>query len=306
MWDPRLIPPETRQFPAFDYDASGRASKEKALTQASGRVESESRYMIDCMSASIGKVAVLHQCVCDILPLGAREPLAIQLAEQASVAVDQPKTGLEPLIPEEGAAVVRYDFYLLSFVCLACASHASLSLHFFFLHFFLFQSVPSCSFSSTIFAPISSFLLLHLTTSLLHFFSSHSPLLSSTPPHPQYSLSNFLYPYCVAYDLIREHGYPDYMENATKPSYPSKKPLGKLYHHLRSRACELTLSNTRSIGEEIEADKRYLSEGRFGYMERAMVTYESYCRDVTMIMVRFELKSGERAEHSIYIINVHN
>jgi hypothetical protein len=60
--------------------------------------------MIDCMSASIGKVAVLHQCVCDILPLGAREPLAILLAEQASVAVDQPKTGLEPLIPEQGAA----------------------------------------------------------------------------------------------------------------------------------------------------------------------------------------------------------
>jgi hypothetical protein len=96
------------------------------------------------------------------------------------------------------------------------------------------------------------------------------------------------------------------MENATKPSYPSKKPLGKLYHHLRSRACELTLSNTRSIGEEIEADKRYLSEGRFGYMERALVTYESYCRDVTMIMVRFELKSGERAKHSIYILNVQN
>ena len=123
--------------------------------------------MIDCMSASIGKVAVLHQCVCDILPLGAREPLAIQLAEQASVAVDQPKTGLEPLIPEEGAAVVRYDFYFLCFVCLACASHASLSFHFFFLLFFLFQSVPSCSFSSTIFAPY------------LRFYFYISPLLSS-------------------------------------------------------------------------------------------------------------------------------
>jgi hypothetical protein len=89
------------------------------------------------------------------------------------------------------------------------------------------------------------------------------------------------------------------MENPTKPSYPSKKPLGKLYHHVRSRAFELSLSNTRSIGEEIEADRRYLTEGRFGYMESAVLTYESYCRDVTMIMVRFELKSGERAEQGI-------
>lgn len=85
------------------------------------------------------------------------------------------------------------------------------------------------------------------------------------------------------------------MENPTKPSYPSKKPLGKLYHHLRSRACELTLSNTRCIGEEIEADMRYLVEGRFEYMRSAVVTYESYCREVTMIMVRFELKSGEKS-----------
>jgi RNA dependent RNA polymerase len=114
VWDPLLIPPETRQFPAFDYDASGRA-REKALSLASGRVESESRYMVDCMSASIGKVAVLHQCVCDILPLGAREPLAILLAEQASVAVDQPKSGLEPLIPGEGVPLGRrYCFFCLS------------------------------------------------------------------------------------------------------------------------------------------------------------------------------------------------
>ena len=126
VWDPRLIPPETRQYPAFDYDASARASKEKAKLQGKEKENEreeedeedeeekekdkekekereESKYMIDCMSASIGKVAVLHRCVCDILPLGAREPLAIQLAEQASVAVDQPKTGLGPVIPEEGA-----------------------------------------------------------------------------------------------------------------------------------------------------------------------------------------------------------
>ena len=175
MWDPRLIPPEIRQFPAFDYDASGRASKEKALTQASGRVESESRYMIDCMSASIGKVAVLHQCVCDILPLGAREPLAIQLAEQASVAVDQPKTGLEPLIPEEGAAVVRYDFYFLSFVCL-CICFTCLSLHSLFLVlicsfvFFFFYYLCPHIFLFTLTSPHFSppFLLFAFSTSLLH------------------------------------------------------------------------------------------------------------------------------------------
>jgi hypothetical protein len=125
-----------------------------------------------------------------------------------------------------------------------------------------------------------------------------SLLLSSTPAIPPFPSCC---PDTVAYDLIREHGYPDFMENPTKPSYPSKKPVGKLYHHVRSRACELSLSNTRSIGDEIEADSRYLTEGRFGYMESAVLTYESYCRDVSMIMLRFELKSGERSEQGIMI-----
>ena len=69
--------------------------------------QTEIGYMMDGMRTSLGKVARLHMAVCDILPKGALDPLSIRIAEQASVAVDFPKTGVAATLPKEGVAAAH-------------------------------------------------------------------------------------------------------------------------------------------------------------------------------------------------------
>jgi RNA dependent RNA polymerase len=108
IWDKNLVPPVHRLCPPMDYNSFAIACKKK---QEENEEESglktertEIGYMMDGMRTSLGKVARLHLAVCDILPNGALEPLSIRIAEQASVAVDFPKTGVAATLPREGRA----------------------------------------------------------------------------------------------------------------------------------------------------------------------------------------------------------
>ena len=58
--------------------------------------------MMKGMCNPLGQVANIHQCISDLMPLGARDPLSMDLAREAAVAVDFPKTGVPPCIPHEG------------------------------------------------------------------------------------------------------------------------------------------------------------------------------------------------------------
>ena len=106
IWDKNLVPPVHRLCPPMDYNSFAIACKKK---QEEKEQESDTKserteigYMMDGMRTSLGKVARLHLAVCDILPRGALEPLSIRIAEQASVAVDFPKTGVAATLPREG------------------------------------------------------------------------------------------------------------------------------------------------------------------------------------------------------------
>ena len=64
--------------------------------------QSQADHMVKGMCTPLGPVANMHQCISDQMPLGARDPLSMELAEQAAIAVDFPKTGVPPCIPSKG------------------------------------------------------------------------------------------------------------------------------------------------------------------------------------------------------------
>lgn len=125
-----------------------------------------------------------------------------------------------------------------------------------------------------------------ISLSLTH---SHSqPLSRSLPSHTfthYHDLSGV--------DLVNTHGYPDFMENPQKESYPSKKLIGELYRHLKSRACELQLAHTNNLGENIRPESRFLVPGRFSHILQAEKVYELYCTTMSVHMIRLGLKSGK-------------
>jgi RNA-dependent RNA polymerase len=60
---------------------------------------------------ALGRIANLHLALCDILPSGACEPLAMELAKSQSIAVDFPKTGIVPKVPVEALEIVKKEGY---------------------------------------------------------------------------------------------------------------------------------------------------------------------------------------------------
>ena len=82
------------------------------------------------------------------------------------------------------------------------------------------------------------------------------------------------------------------MEKADKAMYVSTKPIGIMYRDMTAKACELTLSTSTNMGEEIAPDEKYLTPDRLRYMAEAFLTYREYCDDVSLILLQFGLQSG--------------
>jgi hypothetical protein len=104
IYDSSLVPPRTLQYPSLDYDAVRTNAQQLSVQSAA----SEEEYYVRVISKNIlGRVSVLHTAFSDLSPLGAHDPISIKLAEASSIAVDSPKTGLVPMIPEDAALKVR-------------------------------------------------------------------------------------------------------------------------------------------------------------------------------------------------------
>jgi hypothetical protein len=56
---------------------------------------------------ALGRVSHLHVAISDYLLSGACDPLALELAESQSMAVDFPKTGIKPKVPKKALDLVR-------------------------------------------------------------------------------------------------------------------------------------------------------------------------------------------------------
>uniref|UniRef100_M4BLR9 RNA-dependent RNA polymerase n=1 Tax=Hyaloperonospora arabidopsidis (strain Emoy2) TaxID=559515 RepID=M4BLR9_HYAAE len=77
-------------------------------------------------------------------------------------------------------------------------------------------------------------------------------------------------------EIVRElapKSYPDFMQNKEKPSYPSKKVLGKMY-----RRCKAIFDSTTMVGASQMPlrDDHFLTTGYMDYLARAKVLYRQY------------------------------
>ena len=126
IWDPRLVPPSELVFQSVDYEKIAKEAKEGCPQQEPIDWKDRQRlkkriaeFVARAMSNScLGKIAVKHLAVCDILSVtnekasqaggkGAAHVIARELAKCQSLAVDFPKTGVAPKIPKEANELVR-------------------------------------------------------------------------------------------------------------------------------------------------------------------------------------------------------
>ena len=108
IWDDHLVP--SNNFESCHYKTLTRGHKlEKRNTQNPKEV---AKFFADfMMNDELGKIAHKHLALCDIKPMGARDPLALELAKCQAQAVDYPKTGVKPIIPTEASDIVSRNGY---------------------------------------------------------------------------------------------------------------------------------------------------------------------------------------------------
>ncbi|CAJ1341611.1 unnamed protein product [Effrenium voratum] len=113
IWAPDLVPPLELMQPALDYDALLReAGGPMEVRPATFSEEGLADFFCDVVSNdTLGKIAHLHLAYCDNSPQGALDPLAIELAKGQSLAVDFPKTGIPPQVPEDTILEVKKQGY---------------------------------------------------------------------------------------------------------------------------------------------------------------------------------------------------
>ena len=116
IWDEGLIPPESAIVEPLDYSAllKGKmyfTTNRLVQTDPAIRQRLANIYHTIVSSSSLGLICHYHLSICDQMSDGACDPLSIELAEVASVAVDSPKTGLIPIIPKEAKLLIQGKGY---------------------------------------------------------------------------------------------------------------------------------------------------------------------------------------------------
>jgi len=111
IWDANIIPPIDLIFDPVDYVALA----SDARVSSSGPdvlYKSCADFVVSAMANShLGKIARTHLAISDQLPQRAADPIARNLARQQSIAVDFPKTGVPPQIPQEVRVIVKENGY---------------------------------------------------------------------------------------------------------------------------------------------------------------------------------------------------
>ncbi|XP_065649345.1 uncharacterized protein LOC105846402 isoform X2 [Hydra vulgaris] len=107
IWDTNLIPPRHLIYPRFDYSQLTLVNpliKNVDVTDENVIVDFFMKFM---KNDSLGRIAHKHLALCDFIENGARNPLAVELAKSQAAAVDYPKTGILPKVPEEALKLLK-------------------------------------------------------------------------------------------------------------------------------------------------------------------------------------------------------
>ena len=132
IWDKDLIPPETATFQSLNYNKVLEEYRDKLKAERPDDV-SEAGTVVDrniplhlddnaqsilansyCQVISnqlLGVISHYHLAISDLKEEGARDELAIDLSKLASLAVDAPKTGIFPTIPDKASRLIRDKGY---------------------------------------------------------------------------------------------------------------------------------------------------------------------------------------------------
>ena len=110
VWEPELIPDLQSIRTPLDY-ASLSANAPNNDSNVNNQTALARFYTKNLENDTLGRVAHLHLALCDILPDGACDLLAMELAKSQSVAVDFPKTGIVPQVPAKCLDIVKEEGY---------------------------------------------------------------------------------------------------------------------------------------------------------------------------------------------------
>ena len=114
LWDLELIPPDVVTYDAVNYDEIARKAKQR---HEQGENASNDMYTIIAATMCnpiLGRLSNKHLAYCDKVELGACDPIARQAAEEVSIAVDYPKTGIPPRPPQEVNSLEEYPTFMES------------------------------------------------------------------------------------------------------------------------------------------------------------------------------------------------
>ena len=108
IWDDCLVPCDNFESCHYTALTKGRKQEERNVQNP----EEVAKFFTDfMMNDELGKIAHRHLALCDIQPMGARDPLALELAKCQAQAVDYPKTGIKPIIRAEAIDIVSKNGY---------------------------------------------------------------------------------------------------------------------------------------------------------------------------------------------------
>ena len=92
-------------------------------------------------------------------------------------------------------------------------------------------------------------------------------------------------------ELIRERGYPDFMEKTAKKMFFSKSMLGDLYHKCTSVVSDIEVDSFINVQSGIKFDPAFVVEGYEEYIEDAAVVYSRYEVDIRRLFLQFDISN---------------
>ena len=106
-WEPSLIP----QKLCNPLEYTSPPAKEKKFFEIC--IEDVIRFFVKFIEVDqLGRIANAHVAISDSSESGVKDPICVELALAFSLAVDFPKTGVIPKIPEAAKAILSYPDFM--------------------------------------------------------------------------------------------------------------------------------------------------------------------------------------------------
>lgn len=98
--------------------------------------------------------------------------------------------------------------------------------------------------------------------------------------------------------------YPDFMQNSTKPSYESKKVMGRMFRQTRALYAQISAEEDEvDSGLDSEIDSALVLPGSHCYMEEAEVLLCQYNHELFRLLRRYGIEETEQEAMSGYVIH---